>query len=80
MTSRFTLDADLYLALRLADAAREISLARFRGSFQRAIWAPSLIELFNPEAIVLIQFGDDPCASAAEQRATAAHPRSCGAP
>jgi iron complex outermembrane recepter protein len=35
---------------------------RFRGSFQRAIRAPSLIELFNPPAIGLIQFGTDPCA------------------
>jgi iron complex outermembrane recepter protein len=45
---------------------------RFRGSFQRAIRAPSLIELFNPQAIGLIQFGDDPCASNAENRASAA--------
>jgi outer membrane receptor protein involved in Fe transport len=45
---------------------------RFRGSFQRAIRAPSLIELFNPEAIGLIQFGDDPCASTAANRATQA--------
>jgi outer membrane receptor protein involved in Fe transport len=35
---------------------------RFRGSFQRAIRAPSLIELFNPQAIGIIQFGTDPCA------------------
>jgi len=35
---------------------------RFRGSFQRAIRAPSLIELFNPQAIGVIQFGTDPCA------------------
>jgi outer membrane receptor protein involved in Fe transport len=44
---------------------------RFRASFQRAIRAPSLIELFNPQAIGLIQFGDDPCATTAETRATA---------
>jgi len=36
---------------------------RFRGSFQRAIRAPSLIELFNPQSAVLIAFSDDPCAS-----------------
>ena len=42
---------------------------RFRGSFQRAIRAPSLIELFNPQAAGLIQFGDDPCATAAKNRA-----------
>jgi iron complex outermembrane recepter protein len=35
---------------------------RFRASYQRAIRAPSLIELFNPQAIGLIQFGADPCA------------------
>jgi len=35
---------------------------RLRASFQRAIRAPSLIELFNPQAIGLIQFGNDPCA------------------
>src|SRR5690606_30228728 len=44
---------------------------RFRASFQRAIRAPSLIELFNPQAIGLIQFGDDPCASGVANRATA---------
>jgi histidinol-phosphatase len=43
MTSRFTLDADLALALRLADAAREISLARFRGSFQKRLKADGSI-------------------------------------
>ncbi len=42
---------------------------RFRGSFQRAIRAPSLIELFNPQAAVLIQFGDDPCATGVKNRA-----------
>jgi iron complex outermembrane recepter protein len=35
---------------------------RFRGSFQRATRAPTLIELFNPQQIGLIQFGSDPCA------------------
>jgi iron complex outermembrane recepter protein len=35
---------------------------RFRGSFQRAIRAPTLIELFNPQQIGLIAFGTDPCA------------------
>lgn len=43
MTSRFSLDADLELALRLADAAREISLARFRGPFQRRLKADGSI-------------------------------------
>lgn len=49
-----------------------ITDVRFRASFQRAIRAPSLIELFNPQAIGLIQFGDDPCATTAEVRASAA--------
>jgi iron complex outermembrane receptor protein len=35
---------------------------RFRGTFQRAIRAPSLIELFNPVLVGQIQIGDDPCA------------------
>jgi outer membrane receptor protein involved in Fe transport len=34
---------------------------RFRGSFQKAIRAPNLIELFNPQNVGLIQFGNDPC-------------------
>jgi iron complex outermembrane receptor protein len=44
---------------------------RFRGSFQRAIRAASLIELFNPQAIGLIQFGTDPCAPTATAPPTA---------
>jgi len=39
-----------------------ISDLRFRGTFQRAIRAPTLIELFNPQLVGLIQFGNDPCA------------------
>jgi outer membrane receptor protein involved in Fe transport len=35
---------------------------RLRGSFQRAIRAPSLIELFNSPVVGLIAFGTDPCA------------------
>ena len=37
----------------------------FRGSFQRAIRAPSLIELFNPQQIGLIAFAHDPCSTGA---------------
>jgi outer membrane receptor protein involved in Fe transport len=33
-----------------------------RGSYQRAIRAPSIIELFNPNIVGLIQLGNDPCA------------------
>jgi histidinol-phosphatase len=51
MTSRFTLDADLELALRLADAAREISLARFRGSFQKRLKADGSIVTEVDEAV-----------------------------
>jgi outer membrane receptor protein involved in Fe transport len=36
---------------------------RFRGSYQRAIRAPSIIELYNPQLLGLIQFGNDPCAA-----------------
>jgi outer membrane receptor protein involved in Fe transport len=39
-----------------------VSDLRFRGTFQRAIRAPTLIELFNPQLVGLIQFGNDPCA------------------
>jgi len=39
-----------------------IESLRFRGSYQRAIRAPSIIELFNPELVGQIQFGADPCA------------------
>jgi outer membrane receptor protein involved in Fe transport len=35
---------------------------RFRGSYQRAIRAASIVELYNPQLVGLIQFGDDPCA------------------
>ncbi|MBV9621651.1 MAG: TonB-dependent receptor [Gammaproteobacteria bacterium] len=35
---------------------------RFRGSFQRAIRAPNIIELYNPQVVGLIQVGNDPCA------------------
>ncbi len=35
---------------------------RLRGSFQRAIRAPNLIELYNPAIVGLITSGDDPCA------------------
>jgi histidinol-phosphatase len=51
MTSRFSLDADLDLALRLADAAREISLARFRGSFQKRLKADGSIVTEVDEAV-----------------------------
>jgi histidinol-phosphatase len=45
------LDADLDLALRLADAAREISLARFRGPFEKRIKADGSIVTEVDEAV-----------------------------
>jgi outer membrane receptor protein involved in Fe transport len=38
---------------------------RIRGSFQRAIRAPNLIELFNPAVVGLVAAGEDPCAPSA---------------
>jgi len=38
---------------------------RFSGTYQQAIRAPSIIELFNPQLVGLIQFGNDPCAGTA---------------
>ena len=35
---------------------------RFRGSYQRAIRAPSIVELFNPQLVGQIEIGADPCA------------------
>jgi outer membrane receptor protein involved in Fe transport len=35
---------------------------RFRGSYQKAIRAASIVELYNPQLVGLIQFGNDPCA------------------
>jgi iron complex outermembrane recepter protein len=35
---------------------------RLRGSYNRAIRAPSIIELYNPQLVGQIGFGEDPCA------------------
>jgi outer membrane receptor protein involved in Fe transport len=35
---------------------------RFRSSFQRAIRAPSIVELYNPDNVGGLTFGNDPCA------------------
>jgi iron complex outermembrane receptor protein len=40
---------------------------RLRGTYQKAIRAPSIIELFNPALVGLIQFGTDPCAPTIDQ-------------
>jgi len=50
MTSRSS-NPDLDLALRLADAAREISLARFRGPFQKRLKADGSIVTEVDEAV-----------------------------
>ena len=36
---------------------------RLRASYDKAIRAPSVIELYNPQLVGLIQFGNDPCAA-----------------
>jgi outer membrane receptor protein involved in Fe transport len=36
---------------------------RFRGSFQRAVRSPTVVELYNGELVGLTQLGDDPCSS-----------------
>jgi outer membrane receptor protein involved in Fe transport len=38
---------------------------RVRASYQRAIRAPSIVELFNQPLVALIQLGSDPCAPSA---------------
>ncbi len=50
-----------------------ISDVRFRGTYQRAIRAPTLIELFNPQLVGLIQFGNDPCAATVNNQGQIVH-------
>jgi iron complex outermembrane receptor protein len=38
-----------------------ISDVRFRASYDKAIRAPSIVELYNPQLVGLIQSGNDPC-------------------
>ncbi len=42
-----------------------IDSLRFRGSYNRAIRAPSIVELFNGALVGLIQLGNDPCSPTA---------------
>ncbi|HWY96366.1 MAG TPA: TonB-dependent receptor [Steroidobacteraceae bacterium] len=35
---------------------------RFRASYDKAIRAPSVVELYNPQLVGLAQYGNDPCA------------------
>jgi histidinol-phosphatase len=51
MSAPQNLDADLDLALRLADAARTISLARFRGTFEKRIKADGSVVTEVDEAV-----------------------------
>src|SRR5205085_1692149 len=53
---------------------------RFRGSYQRAIRAPSIIELYNPQLLGLIQFGNDPCAPPVQAGVTLAQCLATGNP
>ena len=39
-----------------------ISDVRFRAAYQKAIRAPSVLELYVPQLVGLVQLGDDPCA------------------
>ncbi len=50
-TASFDLDEDLNLALRLADAARGISLARFRGNFKTRIKSDGSVVTEVDEAV-----------------------------
>ena len=50
---------------------------RLRGSYQKAIRAPSLTELFTPQLVGKITFGEDPCAPAELTGALAATLEEC---
>lgn len=50
---------------------------RFRASYNRAIRAPSISELFNPELVGKISFGEDPCAPSEEDGSLAATFEQC---
>ncbi|HYL03970.1 MAG TPA: TonB-dependent receptor [Steroidobacteraceae bacterium] len=47
---------------------------RLRASFDRAIRAPSVVELFNPQVVVTLQLGTDPCAPTFNANGTIAAP------
>jgi len=50
---------------------------RFRGSYQRAVRAPTVVELYNGSLVGLIQLGDDPCSSPDGVTAAAATLEQC---
>ncbi len=39
-----------------------ITGVRFRGSYDKAIRAPSIVELYNPQLVTTAELGNDPCA------------------
>ena len=45
---------------------------RFRASYNRAIRAPTIVELFNPQLVGKIAFGEDPCAPGEDDSGLAA--------
>ena len=47
---------------------------RLRASFDRAIRAPSVVELFNPQVVVTLGLGTDPCAPTFNANGTIAQP------
>ena len=47
---------------------------RLRASFDRAIRAPSIVELFNPQVVVTLGLGTDPCAPTFNANGTIAQP------
>jgi iron complex outermembrane recepter protein len=47
---------------------------RLRASFDRAIRAPSVVELYNPENVVTLQLGTDPCAPTFNSNGSIAQP------
>jgi iron complex outermembrane receptor protein len=50
---------------------------RFRGSYNRAIRAPSIVELYNPQLVGKVAFGEDPCAPSEDTGVIAATLAQC---
>jgi len=50
---------------------------RFRGSYNHAIRAPAIVELFNPQLVGKVAFGEDPCAPSEEDGELAATFEQC---
>jgi iron complex outermembrane receptor protein len=54
-----------------------IADVRFRGSYNHAIRAPAIVELFNPQLVGKIAFGEDPCAPSEDDGELAATFEQC---